>query len=459
MEGLVTVINKIKWDKWLMLGGLAGFLLNLAIFFPGYMSSDTLNQLAVAENRIPYHDWHPPVMALVWSVLIKATNLTSSMLILQLGMLWTALTLLSIIVYKQTRYRFWSALVLAVGILPFIINISGVIWKDVQMTYALLLAAMVMICLHSLENRNRIIERSLVAVSFTLLMYAALLRYNALPAIIPLVVLAALFLTRSRLKVLGIVLAFMAFTFLSSAVLGLLLDVEKRHPSIAIKIDDIVHVYSAEQIESLDTDNRLRSALLEAGKKCTPEGTMVNYFWSCVSERDHYYLMTNNDDELNKIWINGVKDMPFKYLHYRMQTYWLFLSPVSQQQAYTWHNGIDRGNIFGIVYQPNKLADFLRGVVVFFSRDFGFLYRPYTWLLISLAVLVIFRKRFQEHKYRMHIIMLCASAALYILSYVPIVAASDYRYAYWSVFATIISLILVFLDKKSLTPRRRRNNG
>src|SRR5690242_1074340 len=44
---------------------LAGFCLTLALFHPGFMSYDSVEQLLDARTG-QYGDWHPPFMALLW---------------------------------------------------------------------------------------------------------------------------------------------------------------------------------------------------------------------------------------------------------------------------------------------------------------------------------------------------------------------------------------------------------
>lgn len=115
-----------------------GWLMNVAIFYPGYMSNDSINQLRQALGLDRPIDLFPPIMTIIWGVLIKLTGKISSMLFLQVGMLWTGLCLVAIYVYRHTQSRKLSIAVLGIALLPFIVDISGVIWKGNQMAFALL---------------------------------------------------------------------------------------------------------------------------------------------------------------------------------------------------------------------------------------------------------------------------------------------------------------------------------
>src|ERR1044071_126515 len=48
---------------------LLGWLLFMVYAYPGYMSADSIWQLAQARNIEPMSDWHPPMMALIWRFL------------------------------------------------------------------------------------------------------------------------------------------------------------------------------------------------------------------------------------------------------------------------------------------------------------------------------------------------------------------------------------------------------
>ena len=64
------------------------------------------------------------------------------------------------------------------GFLPWVINFQGVIWKDVGMASALLLASGILS-----KNKNSIFE---IIIIFLLLLYAFMVRVNSIVAVAPL---------------------------------------------------------------------------------------------------------------------------------------------------------------------------------------------------------------------------------------------------------------------------------
>ena len=80
----------------------------VVIFYPGYMSPDSISHLEQATGVAHLTDWHPPVMTRLWGFLIRVTGYISSMLIFQLTLLVAAMFVLSSLVYRHTRNRAWA---------------------------------------------------------------------------------------------------------------------------------------------------------------------------------------------------------------------------------------------------------------------------------------------------------------------------------------------------------------
>ena len=69
---------------------LACFLLTLAVYYPGYMSFDSIYQLQGAREGVT-DNWNPPMMAYVWRVLDRIVPGPGGMLIVNAGLFWFAL--------------------------------------------------------------------------------------------------------------------------------------------------------------------------------------------------------------------------------------------------------------------------------------------------------------------------------------------------------------------------------
>src|ERR1700676_2491531 len=152
---------------------LAGFAVELLAFWPGLMSVDSIEQyIQAATHR--YNDHHPPIMAWVWSWTNRVVVGPGGMLIFHLVLMWTGLWLIAEGARARRVRHTW--LVPFVGVLPFVANIAGVIWKDVGMAYALLCAGGL---LYASDGRRRHLRIAAITVAMLLLGYATMVRGNA----------------------------------------------------------------------------------------------------------------------------------------------------------------------------------------------------------------------------------------------------------------------------------------
>ena len=159
---------------------LLGFSVTLRMFFPGLMSSDSIDQFAQVLG-FSFSDWHPPVMAFIWALINDWIPGPFGMLLLHSSMYWMAFFLFSISLRPVDKSL--SLIVIALGFTPFAIGTLGSIWKDVF--HATLTMFAVSLAFYGAQNvSNRI--RSLSIIAFILLVLAALVRFNALAALPPL---------------------------------------------------------------------------------------------------------------------------------------------------------------------------------------------------------------------------------------------------------------------------------
>ena len=62
-------VKKYLRSHWVYVLGIAallGFMGNILVFYPGFLSNDSMNQLKQAMGLQPISDLLPPVMTLVW---------------------------------------------------------------------------------------------------------------------------------------------------------------------------------------------------------------------------------------------------------------------------------------------------------------------------------------------------------------------------------------------------------
>lgn len=430
----------VRWVTWLAIIGLMLFIGNILVFYPGHMSNDTMQQLAQALGSKPFSDWHPPVMALLWSVAISVTGSIASILVFQLSMLWLALFLFSRYVYELSRKRWVSLLPYVLGLSPFVLNISGTIWKDVHMALAFMLSS-VLLLIYAKKVRTYI---PVILVIGILLIYGALMRYNAVLAAIPIIYYCINLYMEKSSKYIKIGLATLGgvVILVVNLIIGVMFPIEKTHPASAVMLDDIV---SVKQDRSFDDVNQpLRQHLYDVRSRCMSRGVPMNSFWLCAEDADRSIVSQSHYSELSALWLKTIIQHPLSYAQYRAYTFSLLVF-APDDRAYIYADGIVENNL-DVKSQGIYITKAL-GVYVnnFGYKHFSFLYQAWFWILSSIALIVISKRRKVHGAF---VRMLAWSALLYIVAYVPMVVATDYRYIYWPVIAISLGVTLLLTDRE-----------
>lgn len=175
--------SPLAWD--LLLGVLVAIwsALFLRLFWPGRVNVDIANQYLQATGKIPYSDWHPPVMSAVWRILIDITGDPGSLLLLQVGLLAAAAWGIGVLVHRSGAPRWVSLLGPTIMVTPWVVSQMTTLWKDTQMAVAILLAV-VLIMITRFLPKTWLLRLPALA----LLVYAVGVRKNAVFAVVPIAV-------------------------------------------------------------------------------------------------------------------------------------------------------------------------------------------------------------------------------------------------------------------------------
>ncbi|MFE9859846.1 hypothetical protein [Streptomyces sp. NPDC005780] len=420
------------------------------VFHPGYLSADSNTQLWQALGDEPVNDWHPPVMALAWRILIWITGDFSVMAALQTAVLWGTLWVLARLVWKGTGSRGLSLAVLAVGFAPHIMNLTGVVWKDVHLAYALLAVFAIALTVRELP-RDRVRTRwALLVPGLLFLTYAALVRKNGIPATIPvfaLLVLAA-WPAPGRRRWLAATGVFVAVVTAGSIAVNAATDPLPTRVYAVIPVDDLIHVLTPDQVgaaaQRAGADADLRDRLVTAATTCQQRGITSDGYLQCFPQSrpfDVTYL-DRRADVLVRMWTQQMPKHWKGYAEYRTRVFTKLLFQSNQ----TFWNGtrVNAGARLHPEVREQPLNDTLRfalqNYVTGAARDLPMLFQGWFWLAVSL-VLVLRRRWAGPHARELR--LLGASSLLYILAYLPTAPESNYRYVYWPALAGTVALVLL----------------
>lgn len=149
-------------------------------YWPGLMTWDSVRQYSEALSG-DMDDWHPPVMQWIWRQAIAIHPGPAPMLLLQLALYWGGLTLLAAAALRRQR-RPLALAILACGLCPLGLALTGMVLKDSLMAGALLVAT------GAIAQRLERGGAAWAVVAAAMILFASTLRFNAFAACLPLTV-------------------------------------------------------------------------------------------------------------------------------------------------------------------------------------------------------------------------------------------------------------------------------
>lgn len=426
---------------------MAGFAITLVAFYPGSMSSDSVAQYQQALSGV-FHDHHPPLMAWLWSKLNLVEQGPACMLLLHAGLIWSGLWFFGEGAAMRGMRVAW--LVLVAGLFPPILGIEGMIWKDVGMAGALLLAAGIIYRSSAGGQRVGVLAASL---SLLLIFYAMAIRSNAPAAVGPVAIYWACCVfpranARNALRAgIGV------FVLLLAAQWGMearLLHVHREHISQMLETFDVAAIHCA------GGDATMPAAFIRDG----PRGKALCDAFDPSTVDPLYYaegspLVLTTDRSalraLGRAWRHAVIASPGTYLAHRFHVFTGLLGFAMPDAPRVIWQPLGVANRFGFSLTPNAITGVV-GASVAWALAMG-LYNGLLWLVLAAVVIAV-----AWHNRRRDTLaetVLAVSALCYTLPYFLVALAPDYRYLYWTVMATFIAALLALLG---CLPRMRAVN-
>lgn len=435
-------MGKLKTGNTSLYFAVFGFFISSIAFYPGFMSPDSFLQYETSKSLL-FNDWHPPIMSWVWSILNLFFRGPEGLLFFHLTFLWAGLY----IWHRHYREKRYSWLILSIGFFPWIINFSGVLWKDVGMAFSLLLLA-------GIGGAERTPAR--ISITLTLLFYAINLRHNAIFAAFPILlfIVSQWYKAGSKLKISALTIVILAAIIAVGSIFNYeILKSSKSNPSNYMMIDDLSYL-SLKKKTSLIPGIPFKDIQECAAQEIGQSKLIGRNF--CLSKKESYLANNPFKGNLTAIWITQVACAPIDYANFRLSAFAYLLRSPDALPFYIWHPGIDE-NKLGIKQERNGATIIVDWLVNKTAEAVPFLFKPYWWLWFSFMLLLLTLAGDRNASTSIKQALL-ASSIFYVLGYIPVTPMADFRYVYWSVIATSLAAILVIVDgpcvvKKQLSRR------
>ena len=410
-----------------------GFGLTLLIFYPGIMTFDAKYVYDdIAKGT--YGDWQSPVMVWLWGLIDPAAPGADSMFLLTATMYWLGFGILSLAL--ASRGKTAALLLPLLAITPPALALAGVIWRDVLLATCWLLAAAVAFAASEQRSQIRLTGQ---ALALALVFLGMLLRPNALLAA-PILAAYIVWLSRLSLRKTAI--------FYIPAVIGLfgivqlvyygMLDAKRQHPLQTIMIFDLggISHFAKENQFPVDWSESENAMLLNS---CY-QPTLWDIYWRLEPcdfvmrkvEREKGLFGTS---AISRAWLRAILHHPVAYLQHRSAFMWNFLAA---DNLTMWTADVEHP-------ERNVFADRAAFNAMVSAQDMlkptPFL-RAGFWLLACILICGVSWRRSPPRE-AAFALGVCGSATVYVLSFYAVGVASDFRYAYWAVLASIAGVVVV----------------
>lgn len=422
-----------------MAATLAGAVALSLSFWPGIMIWDSGRQYAQALSG-HFDDWHPPLMAAIWRLLIPLMPGPGPMLVLQLGLYGGALGCLAYRAWGRGQVRRAIALA-ATGLFPPTLLLMATITKDALMAAALLAAFGLITC----ASGNKLLRTAGIG----LVLIAACLRFDAFLAGLPLLLMVMpAHWTGQRGKAALAAAGATALLLLAMPVANRLLHAERSGVELSLVIFDLGGITEhggGNAFPPLPVANPIA-----VNHGCYLAERWDSYSWwvdpPCPIRFATVHAAVRHQRINPEIfWIKAILAHPLAYGTHRLEHWNIASHFLVRTSVERWIISASDPNDWGFRAQPN-LANRMVSAAVWAvnATPLGW---PCWWLALSFCLVVLARPLPQSRQ----MLALAGSALLYGLGNGPFSVAAELRYYCWPMMATLIAAVM-FVGQWRQTP-------
>ena len=410
-------------------------------FWPGVMVWDAIRQYHQALGG-HYDDWHPPAMNWLWRQLGAVAAGPAPMLMVQAALYWGGFALLAVAAWRARRPRL-AAAVAACALLPVPYLLVGTVLKDSLMAGGLVFAA-------GLIAVRRPGDRGVGVLAAAMLVATATLRFNAVPACLPLAAMLAPPAWRRTWPRLGGVLLVSAGMLAAALPLAnRALHAERSGVELSLVAYDLGGITRFARVDAFPPVGVADPVAINA--RCyTPVSWDVYAWWGPApcpigfeTLRDSF---TASHISPTAWWLRQIAAHPFAYAEHRLAH--------ADHNLRLWVHDADLPTV-SLESDPNPWGFHVRAsglrraidaiAVASLATPLGW---PICWLAVAAACLVV-RPRGPGLA-----VPLAWSAVLYALSYVPLSVASEVRYHDCTMIAAALAAVLTLADARGVASWR-----
>jgi hypothetical protein len=420
----------------------AGFLLTILVLYPGYMTNDA-GYVHDYIQQWKFGDWQSPVMTIIWWLIDPISPGSGSMFLLTAALYWMGFATIALAVARPpARSPIWAIAVLVLALAPPAFMLLAMIWRDILFGTVWLLAAAI---IYLVADRAGPLRWAAQASGLVLVGIGILLRPNAIVAA-PLLIAYAAWPTRIAWKrtTLLFIPALFAGYGLIDVVYYRIIAAHRDNPLHSLLVFDlggITHFTGENQFPvswSADENMLLVTRCYDPARWDSYwTSDLCGFVMSRLESKDDVIFGTSR---LSQAWLRAVMTHPLAYLSHRLTFLWTFLAESNRTLELDNLSLPDKTPLARNPYFMTLVAshDALKSTVLF---------RPGFWLLFAAAVgASAWRARMTPSG--AFAISVATSGMAYVLSFAVLGVATDFRYAYWCVLASLAGLVPALLARR-----------
>lgn len=413
-----------------VVASLVGFAVTLFVFWPGIVNYDAGWIYEDIKHGRAFGDWQSPVMGGLWRLLIDLFPGPDPLPLFLVSAVtyWLAYGVLALVLSRRSKAL--GVIVPILGLCPPASLFVGILWRDVFMANAWLLAAVLVLAAADARSSVRIAAQ---CAALALVSFGILLRPNAALAA-PILVSYIIWPSVARpLRIAALYVPVVAMSFLLiQLVFYGWLGAARQHVHQAIFVFDLAGITALTGQNQFpvswtaDEERRLRDECYDPSQWDGYWRLKPCPFVMQTLERDKLF----GSSQLTHSWLAAIAEHPIAYLRHRAQHFFALLTVGARTMT------IDA---WWVVNPPPYPSDRLRPVLVLNDALKSTpLFSLWPWFALSILLLLP-AWRTRQTALGNFAWSLSATATAYTLAFAIIGVASDFRYGFLLVLADVAS--------------------
>jgi len=414
---------------------LAGFVFVLHASYPGYLNADSAFQLEQAITW-RFDDWHSPFVVVVWSMLLKLLPGPFGFVTFNNVLIWSSAAVLALAMRR--RIGAWSILVAAVPLFPGLFNYLGNVHVD-AMLVAWLMAASCAAYLSRRGGSSKRVRIGMLVMANLFIVAAFLTRLNAIFCLVPLLLYAnaRLGLRWNLMLCAALIVAMPVLNKIQNKVLEVtpssVVDSIKVYNLVALSYYERRNLFPGEW-----TDQQSREIVNACYSPVQWDTVWTGQCGFIYAELKRQQLWGSS--QLTRAWLREIFSHPGGYFSVLAATFKRSMFEPNSRAMFFQHPNPWNWQV--AVNPPRPTTELAQQYI---RSDFNdYVGRPWVYALLSaLGIVLLFRTHVVASEEGRFALAILVSGLVYLLTYFVFNVSMEYRYFYWSGFASYTGLVIV----------------